>query len=210
MKWGESFCTFAGVLFFLFVSTAFGQNKESSSKRFNVYSSSTYGFKVQYQGTLVRQGSDEYIIDLPASTGQANPSSKAHIFVAQQPFVYLPGTYGGRYYFNEGNTGLNASDQVQGDSVNVNGLKFARDYWAVYAEEGQWETVINCYALHAGQYYIVSLERDLAAGMPGEKVNGVTIAKQQIRARLISALRDTTDSYVRSFNQILDSFTLTK
>ncbi len=122
----------------------------------------------------------------------------------------MPGTYGGRYYFEKGNGGLTPSDRVRGDSVSVNGLKFAKDYWAVYAGEGQWETVINCYALTSGHYCIMSLQHDVATPMPGEILDGSKITNGEIRAKLISALRDTTNSYVASFNEILSSFSITK
>ncbi len=219
MKWTRLLCV-AGSMIVLLSETAAvasegtespsGQNKESGSVRFNVYSDQDYGFKVQYQGTLVKRDSDEYVINLPSSTEQAYSGSRVHIYVAQQPFVDLPGTYGGRYYFDEGTSRMTASDREQGDSVNVNGLEFARDYWAVYAGMGQWETVINCYALHNGQYYVVSLEHDFFTPKPGEIVNGSPIPEEQIRARLIGALHDTTNSYVRSFNEILRSFSVTK
>lgn len=101
-------------------------------------------------------------------------------------------------------------NRVPGDSVVVNGVGFKRDYWAVYAGQGQWETVINCYAYHDGQYYVVSLGHDSMAGKPGEFVNGSRTTKQQMRTGLINSLQDTTNDYVRSFNQILSSFSLTK
>jgi hypothetical protein len=176
----------------------------------NVYVDRTYGFRVQYEGTLAQRGSDEYEIDLPASTKEASMGSKVRIFVSQQPFVYLPGTYGGRYHFSGDRSGVTLSGRVAGDPVNVNGLEFARDYWAVYAGMGQWETVVNCYALYDGQYYIISLEHDFLTGMPGEIVNGSRTTKQQIRDNLINILRDTTNSYVKSFNEILGSFSIAK
>jgi len=187
-----------------------GHDKQMSSKRFDVYVSQSHGFRVQYEGTLVQRSKDEYVIKLPVLSDGENAQSYIHIFVSRQPFVYLPGTYGGRYYFNDDRTGKTLSDRVSGDSVSVNGIEFARDYWAVYAGQGQWETVINCYALHDGQYYVISLGRNVRTGMPGAVANGSRITKPQMRARLIDAMRDTSNAYVKSFNQILGSFSISK
>lgn len=135
---------------------------------------------------------------------------RVHVFVTPQPFVYLPGTYGGKYYFETGKDAKSVSDYVIGDSVIVNGLRFARDYWAVYAGQGQWEAVDNCFTFHNGTYYILSLTRNFITGMPGKKVNGVTVTRSQMRADLIAKMRNSTDPDVKSFNQILASFSLTK
>ncbi len=208
MRKMSGLCVVAAMFAVLFGTAAAEQNKKTESVRFKTYVDQTYGFKVQYEGTITDRGNGEYVINLPSSAGQAG--SRVHIFVAQRPFVYLPGTYGGKCYFDDGNNRHLSADRTAGDSVNVNGLEFARDYWAVYAGMGQWETVINCYALHNGQYYVVSLEHDFLTPKPGEIVNGSPIPKEQIRARLIGALHDTTNSYVRSFNEILGSFSVTK
>lgn len=191
-------------------TTAFAQKNEAAGSGLNVYASPTYGFRVQYQGTLAESNKSEFVITLPSSNAQSGTVGKVRIFVAQKPFVYLPGTYGGKYYFSGDSTGITATDRVRGDSVDVNGLQFARDYWTVYAGMGQWETVINCYAFHDGQYYVVSLNHDFATPKPGEVINGSRVTKQQISGRLVSSLQDSTNSYVRSFNHILESFSLTK
>lgn len=199
-----------GSMMFLLMGTAiFAQNKQASVKQVKVYVDSSYGFKVQYEGTLSERSKDEYVIKLPPPADAKEVGSYARIFVSQRPFVYLPGTYGGRYYFNDDKTSRILSDYVHADSVSVNGLRFARDYWAVYVGQGQWETVINCYAFHSGRYYTVSLGHNFLTGMPGEIVNGSRITKQQMWTRLIDTMRDTTNGYVKSFNQILGSFSIT-
>ncbi len=200
---------FSGMIFLLLGRTVNSQTKKASGRQFNVYTSNTHGFTVSYDGTLVQRGNDEYVIK-PAASNGTNDRNEVHIFVTQRPFVYLPGTYGGRYYFDAGKNPNTNSDYVSGDSVTVNGLRFAQDYWAVYAGMGQWETVDNCYALHNGHYYTISLTRDFKTAMPGEKVNGVAASKTQMRAGLIEKMRDSTDVYVKSFNQILKSFSITK
>ncbi len=210
MKKIEMLCVLVSVPIVLLGTTAFAQKNKTAGSGLNVYASPTYGFKVQYQGTLAESNKSEFVITLPSSTAQSGNAGKVRIFVAQRPFVYLPGTYGGKYYFSGNNTGITASDRVRGDSVDVNGLVFARDYWAIYAGMGQWETVINCYALHDGQYYVVSLSHDFVTPKPGEVINGSRVTKHQISASLIGALQDSTNGYVKSFNHILESFSLTK
>ncbi len=185
------------------------QNKRPISDQTAVYESSYYGFRFTYRGTLTEQSKDNYLIDLPTGADE-NFGSQVHIFVDQRPFVLLPGTYGGKFYFGDNRTSKILEDRVSGDSVNVNGLRFARDYWAVYAGHGQWETVINCYAFHGGQFYVVSLGHNVSTVMPGEIINGSRMTKQGIQNELIDALRDTTNDSVKSFEKILQSFSITK
>ncbi len=200
---------FSGMFFIFFGKTVNSQTKEASSRQLSVYTSGAHKFTISYNGTLVRESNDEYVIKQVASDGMIN-RNEVHVFVTQRPFVYLPGTYGGRYYYDPSKRPSTSSDFVRADSVTVNGLRFARDYWAVYAGMGQWETVDNCYALENGQYYTISLTQDFKTAMPGEKVNGVATSKSQIRASLIDEMRDSTSANVKSFNQILRSFSITK
>ncbi|MCL4540012.1 MAG: hypothetical protein M1378_10545 [Bacteroidetes bacterium] len=200
---------FLGTIFLFFGRTANSQTKEAGGKQLSVYTSNTHRFTISYHGTLIKKSSDEYVVK-PAALNGMNDRNEVHIFVTRRPFVYLPGTYGGRYYFDASPNSNGSSDFARGDSVTVNGLRFARDYWAVYAGMGQWETVDNCYALQDGQYYTISLTRDFNTAMPGAKVNGVATSKAQMRAGLIERMRDSTNVYVRSFNQVLRSFSITK
>ncbi len=210
MKRILSLSLISSVMFFLLGESLVAQTKQVSARETHVYVDSSYGFKVQYAGTLVQKNRDEYVIQLPSTSTRSNSGGEVHIFVSQQPFVYLPGTYGGRYYFPNDGTDRTSSDRVPGDSVIVNGQSFARDYWAVYAGQGQWETVINCYVFHNGQYYVVSMLHNFLTGMPGEIVNGTRITKKQMRASLIEKLHDPANAYVSSFNQVLESFSFTK
>ncbi len=198
------------VLIGLLGTVSFAQSKDTASKANIVNATDSLGFTVHGGWPVVREGAGEYLIKLLRAERDTGPVNEVRIFVAEQPFVYLPGTYGGRYYFNHDVHSRLGESRVPGDSVIVNGVGFKRDYWAVYAGQGEWETVINCYAYHDGQYYVISLGHDSMAGKPGEFVNGSRITKQQMRTRLFNSLRDTTNDYVRSFNQILGSFSLTK
>ena len=210
MKMVKLIIAMSAVLFLFFGEATIAQNKDVRGKQLDVYASSIHGFKFQYEGTLTERDKDEYVIKLPANASGDGAESFVHIFVDARPFVYLPGTYGGKYYYSEAKDSRVTENRIPDDSVSVNGVRFARDYWAVYAGQGQWETVINCYAFHEGQYYVVSCVHNFLTAMPGETVNGVRTSKQQIRTKLINALHDTTNDYVKSFNQILGSVSFTK
>lgn len=204
----------AGLVYivFLFLSTpsAYSQTGKTGEGKLQTLSDRPAGFSVHYQGTLIKKNRGEYLIDLSGPANAEYGGGRVHIFISRRPFVYLPGTYGGRYYFDTDESARTTSDYVRGDSVTFNGVKFARDYWAVYAGMGQWETVDNCYALHNGQYYTISLARDFKTVMPGQTVNGTRTTKEQLRSSLIEKMRDTSSVYVKSFNRILESFSITK
>ncbi len=186
------------------------QSGKSGATKFKVYTNPSAAFTFKYQGTVARKDSNECSIELPLAENSGTGRAVVRVFTSQRPFVYLPGTYGGKYYFSSNENNLMAADRVTGDSVSVNGLRFAQDYWAVYAGMGQWETVDNCYSYHDGRYYVISLSRNLRTGMPGEIVNGIRTSKSLMRTTFIDRMRDTTNTYVQSFSQILKSFSLTK
>ena len=199
-----------GILFLIVAGTSGAVIKQTGSAKSNVYVSRSNKFMVQYNGTLIQKSKNEYEIKLRADEELSNDRNEVHIFVSERPFVYLPGTFGGKYYFADNPNSVLAEDRIPGDSMTFNGIKFARDYWAVYAGQGQWEAVINCYGFHGGKYFVLSLGHAAFTGMPGEEINGIRVTKQQMRTKLINALRDTTNNIVRSFNQILGSFSVTK
>lgn len=184
--------------------------EKSAANRVQTYTSQTAGFRVNYRGTVTSSGKSGVSITLPAAPSANSSNAFVRISSSNKPFVYLPGTYGGDYYFEESNGGEISSDRVPGDSVTVNGLNFAKDYWAVYAGMGQWETVINCYALYNGQYYVVSLRQDFRTNLPGSIINGTRVTQSQMRDSLVNKMRDTTNAYVKTFNQILNSFSITR
>lgn len=196
------------VIFLLSAGAIAAKEKQDGSKQSFV--STTYGFKIQYEGTLVHESKDEYVIKSFDAGSQTAMSSEVHVFVSQRPFVYLPGTYGGRYYFDDDLRSKAFSSRVISDSMDINGLKFVRDYWAVYGGEGHWEGVINCYTFHDGQYYTISMVHNFLTNLPGELVNGSRTTKQQMQSKLTEAMRDTANSYVDGFNKILASFSITR
>ncbi|HEY9166540.1 MAG TPA: hypothetical protein VIS48_10305 [Candidatus Kryptonia bacterium] len=210
MKRGMSYGVIVGALLILSGSRIEAQNNQLDNRQHNKYVSPAGHFSLQYEGTLDEHNGNECAIRLPSSSKGDIDRAYVRVFVGQRPFVYLPGTYGGSYYFDNKSGDRMMSNRVAGDSLIVNGLKFARDYWAVYAGHGEWETVINCYAYDDGQCYVVSLEHDSRIGMPGEIVNGIKITRDQLRNKLVNEMRDTTSMYVKSFSGILGSFSVSK
>lgn len=207
----QKLLTTLGIFFILLFSVPVNAQTQRAGKgHMSVLENRAYGFTIMYQGTLVKRGQNDFVIELPQAASTGESRGRVSVFVSAQPFVYLPGTYGGKYYFESGTGGDVGPDFVPGDSITVNGIGFAQDYWAVYAGQGQWETVDNCYAFHDGRYYIISMNRDFLTGMPGERVNGATAGKPELRARLFSTMRDTSNVYVKSFNQIVNSFSILK
>ncbi len=198
------------VFLFLSIPSAYSQTGKTGEGKLQTLSDRPAGFTVHYQGTLIKKNQGEYLIDLSGPANAEHSGGRVHIFLSRQPFVYLPGTYGGRFYFETDKTPNTAADYVRGDSVTVNGIRFARDYWAVYAGMGQWETVDNCYTIHGGRCYTISLTRNFKTVMPGQTVNGTRTTKEQLRSSLIGKMRDTSDVNVKSFNEILKSFSITK
>ncbi len=198
------------VFLFLSIPSAYSQTGKTGEGKLQTLSDRPAGFTVHYQGTLIKKNQGEYLIDLSGPANAEHSGGLVHIFLSRQPFVYLPGTYGGRFYFETDKTPNTAADYVRGDSVTVNGIRFARDYWAVYAGMGQWETVDNCYTIHGGRCYTISLTRNFKTVMPGQTVNGTRTTKEQLRSSLIGKMRDTSDVNVKSFNEILKSFSITK
>lgn len=210
MKKTVSIVLTISVLAFLYESNLFAQAKESSNAESKLYVSTSGNFNLHYNGILQNSRNGECTIRLPDQTGKPPDHAYVHVFVDSKPFVYLPGTFGGKYFFMDGRNDKAMSNRVAGDSLSVNGLAFARDYWAVYGGHGQWETVINCYAYQNGKYYVISLEHDVMTPLPGEKANGSRATKTQMRNELIDGMRDGTSPYVSDFNNILRSFSLTK
>jgi hypothetical protein len=134
----------------------------------------------------------------------------AGVSVSPRPFVDLSGSYGGRLYLDEPKARPLLKNRVKIDTVNIDGLRFRREFWAVYAGMGQWEGVINCYAFHNRQYYVLSLNADISLGKPGEVVDGARISAGLLRTRLVGILDDSREPVIQSFNDFLSTFQVSK
>ncbi len=193
----------------IMMSSCIAVSQETASKvasEGKFFKDNALGISFSEIGKVEKIGNTGYKILLGSSDMRYGNTPVARIFVSNEPFVDLPGSYGGRLYINSPAAGRILKDRVFVDTTETDSLKFTREYWTVYAGMGAWETVINCYCTQSGRYYILSLVHDVSAGKPGEYVGGKQITSQEVKARLLKSLRDTTDSAVQQFNQLVTSF----
>jgi hypothetical protein len=134
----------------------------------------------------------------------------AGVSVSPRRFVELSGSYGGRLYLDEPKARPLLKNRVKVDTVNFGGLRFRREFWAVYAGMGQWEGVINCYAFHNRQYYVLSLNADISLGKPGEVVDGARMIAELLRTHLAGILNDSREPVIQSFNDFLSTFQVSR
>ncbi len=184
------------------------QNQPLSSHN-RVVSDRTLGISFLQVGKITRESHSIYQMLIESDHGVIEHAT-AEIFLAQRPSVDLPGSYGGQLYLNDVKSKLLSENVVAVDTLIVHGLKFRRDYWAVYAGMGMWEGVINCYAFGGQQYYNVSLDVGINAGKPGEDVNGQTLDTHLLRNRVAKIICDSHEPAVQKFNELLLSFQLTQ
>ncbi|MGB9773150.1 MAG: hypothetical protein ACP5JH_00980 [Bacteroidota bacterium] len=184
------------------------QPKDQISSSVKTVTNKSFGFSFKTAGEVVREDSATYSIKFSALSGLNGSTPYAYVSVSNEPFVYLPGSYGGRYFLNQNAQADLLIDRLLIDSITVNGLKFRREYWAVYAGMGAWEAVVNCYTLQKDRYYVISLVQDLQSGKPGEVINDKKLTKEEIQSSLLHMMQDATSSTIRQFNQILYSFSL--
>lgn len=149
-------------------------------------------------------GEKRNMMYLQSSTGRIKLAT-AGVSISPRLFVDLSGSFGGSVYLDEPNAASLLKNIVDVDTIDIYGLRFRREYWAVYAGMGQWEGIINCSALHNNQYYVLSLNADISLGKPGEVVEGETLNAESLRTRLLEILNDNQESVVRRFYNLLAS-----
>lgn len=185
----------------------------NSSLHWKMHKDQKYGFKVEYLGELIECVEARVCIRLPLeerAIGEKVVGKRAviRIFVDKKPFVFLGGTFGGRYYFEETPTAPILSNRVFTEEVVLNGIPFRKDYWVVYGGAGSWDTVINCYTEYNGRYYIISLDHNFIWGTPGMEVEGRKITREELVNKALSEMLNDENKYVRMFNEILSTFML--
>jgi hypothetical protein len=141
---------------------------------------------------------------------QTSVAQQAQVSTTDRLFVDLPGSYGGRLYYDSPAAAQLMQCRVLVDSVPSNGQNFQRDYWTVYAGMGMWDCVINCYTRDAGGYHVVSLVQQLRLGKPGEVVDGASVTADELRVKALAALRDTSNVRVKEFTKMLDTVQINK
>jgi len=116
--------------------------------------------------------------------------------------VDLPGTFGGSFNYQETRP---IASSTAGRIASENAGNFIIDYWAEYGGMGSWDTVINAWTKNDGRYYIISLNREFISGVPGNTPEATETA---LISKALSNMRDDTDTYVHTFQQILSTFRL--
>lgn len=153
-------------------------------------------------GETARIDTSTYNIKLPSSAA-------AQVSVSNKLFVDLPGSYGGRLYFDSPNAWIE-QNKVKTDNVNSGGQNYQREYWAVYAGMGMWECVINCYTRINGKYYIVSYIQDRQLGKPGEINEGKQLKAEDLKLQALSYLQNQSNNSISEFYTLLASFQIQK
>lgn len=156
-------------------------------------------------GTMQKSDSATFCMTLLSSSYSSSLHALAEIAVSDRLFVDLPGSYGGRVYLDVPSESRLLRFRVLVDSVSTGGYTFRREYWTVYAGMGMWEGTINCFAHVGGRYYIISLDQIAPLGKPGEEVDGKPLVGEEIKAKLLSSLRDSTGELVGRFTALLSS-----
>jgi hypothetical protein len=197
------YCLFSVLLFTQFSSL--GQNKINNfQNQKKIQANKLYGFKFEYHGKLNEMNNNEYSIQINSE----NPNDKVYVKVDTEPSVYLPNTYGGWYYFTNKKSIQTLSSNIVSEQDTINGLVFTKEYWMIYGGEGSWDTIINSYTKYNGKYYIIALVHKFLTGMPGIIVDSKKITKKDITVKCLNMMRNMEDIYVKSFNEVLSSFSI--
>jgi len=166
-----------------------------------------YGFNLNCEGTISKVDNNE--LSIVPDEMKTDGRSMVQVSVNLGPSVYLPGTYGGRFYFSENPNSNLLANRILSDKIVVNGLEFIKEYWVVYGGAGGWETVINSYTKQNGNYYTISLQHSFIFGMPGTMEGDKKVSKEDFIKQALSDMKNNSDQYVKSYDNILSSFTLT-
>ncbi|MCL4511681.1 MAG: hypothetical protein M1470_11490 [Bacteroidetes bacterium] len=199
-------------IFILAISCiTYSQEAESyKSSQSKVIKDDVLGISFPEIGKVEKVDSSSYRMILNTTNEGSRVSPVARISVSSRLFVDLPGSYGGRLYLDSPRARRLLKNNVYIDTIESGPVKFTRQYWTVYAGMGTWECVVNCYARESSNYYIISLSKNVTAGKPGEHVDGKQLTAGQIKARLLSSLRDTSNVMVQQFNKLVTSFQINR
>lgn len=187
--------------------TSFAQDKLSNTQNpKKIVLNKKYGFKFEYQGKLIQKNKNEYVIQI----NKSNQQDLVYIKVDSEPSVYLPGTYGGWFYFNSKKSGQTLSDIVATKRDTINEIAFTTNYWLVYGGEGSWDATINSYTKYKNRFYVFSLVHEFLKGNPDVIINNKKQTKQKLLNKGLSRMEDKKNVYVKRYNEILSSFSFSK
>ena len=195
----------------LIISIVHSQTEKSSASLSSdsVFSDRSLGISFLRAGQASRHFENGYGISLRSEKGGIRNASAA-ISLSSRPTVDLPGSYGGKLYLDNLKAHTLLKSRIRVDSIDVGGVPFRREYWAVYSGMGAWEGSINCYALRNGRYYVISLTTDCILGKPGQEVGGKKMTSQGLQTRMVNILSDPQESVVQQFNTLLSSFRISE
>jgi len=160
-------------------------------------------------GRVTKTGDATYSMAMVSPVPSPAPDAVAEVSVSDRLFVDLPGSYGGRFYLDSAKPPVMLRSLLTADSLARGGNMYRREYWIVYAGMGMWEGVINCYTRAGGKFCIVSLIKEAPMGKPGERMEEGSADAEDIRARFLSTLRDSTAPLIERFDSLLSSVQLT-
>jgi len=152
--------------------TAYGQ-RECVAQQASIVRDDALGIAFARIGPVEKIDNATYRITLQAAGDLASSNAAVQLTSTERMFVELPGSYGGRLYYDESPASRMMEQRVLVDTVMTGQQRYKREYWIVYAGMGMWDAVINCSTQKDGRYYIVSLAQQMRAGKPGEDVNGI-------------------------------------
>jgi hypothetical protein len=198
---------FTKVIVIFLLCFVFCQNKSNAQQVVSDYfHDDVLGIAFAKIGTVVKVDNSTYHILLQSSENSPVHPAVVQVSTTDRLFVDLPGSYGGRLFFDSPSASQLFQNRIFADSVNTGQLNFRREYWVVYAGMGMWEGVINCYTQKGGEYYVVSLIQNLSVGKPGEEVDGKPLTFENLKGKVFQSLHDTTDVIVNEFTTLLTSF----
>ncbi|MFA6542229.1 MAG: hypothetical protein WCT99_11555 [Bacteroidota bacterium] len=194
----------------LFLMALFTLHAQEKNKAGAVIHNTGMGISFAAAGPVNTIDSVTYQIPLESSGNSQTRSAVVTISASDKMFVDLPGSYGGRLYLDTPAASNFSANRLAADSVYTEQSAFCREYWAVYAGMGMWDGVINCYTKVDGHYYVVSLNRQISAGKPGEEVNGAQLRSEDLQKNVFNTLQDSTDELVNDFTSLLRTVRIQK
>lgn len=107
----------------------------SPASQDSVMTDKTLGVSFLRIGSAIRHEGTGYSMSLQEPGGKIGLAI-AGVSVSSRPVVDLSGSYGGKLYLDDPKAKSLLKNRVKVDTVNVGGLLFRREFWAVYAGMG--------------------------------------------------------------------------
>ena len=172
-----------------------GVSLDNSAK---VYENPWLGFGIVYVGEAVECGEASVCFILPIE------DAWVRVLVDTKPAVFLPGTFGGWYLF-EDREQAPLGDHGRGPALTqkfvLENITFTKSYWAIYGGAGGWDTVLAADTRHNGLYYSLALQHKFIEGVPGDAIQ----AKDMVKAA-VGRMTASESPIIEAFNAMLSTF----